>query len=74
MPDFQIALGDDRLEGAKAIAAFVYPDRDPDDAHWQVRHLIRKRLIPAGKLGGTVVGSKRLIAAALARAVGGEAA
>lgn len=64
-------LGEDRLDGADAIAAFVGIDRR------RVFHLAERKLIPVGKEGGRLVASKAALRehyAKLTRGAGGQAA
>jgi hypothetical protein len=63
----------DRLEGAGPIALFWY-GRDTHETRKRVYSLISKGRIPAGKLGGKIVASKRRLIAAYEQMTSGDAA
>jgi hypothetical protein len=59
---------DDFLKGGKAISDFL------NEPYHRVQRMIASKQIPAGKLGGLLIGSKRRIAAALDKIASGEKA
>ena len=67
------ALVHDRLEGCGAIATFWY-GRDTHETRKRVYGLIARKVIPAGKLWGKLVASRRRLTAAYEQMTSGDAA
>jgi hypothetical protein len=66
--DHNNQLSDDLLTGIEEIADFL---KVP---YHRAQRIIATKQIPAGKLGGILIGSKRRITAAVDRITSGEAA
>jgi hypothetical protein len=68
MPD---SLSDDLLDGVNEISAFLGSDKFPPR---RIHHLIDRDLLPVGRIGRRIIGSKQRISEHLARVTAGEAA
>lgn len=58
---------DDWLKGGQAIADFL------EEPYHRVQRMIAKKEIPAGKLGGILIASKRRLREAIDKIASGEA-
>jgi hypothetical protein len=63
-----VGFGDDRLEGAAAIAEFT------GETVRRVFHLAEKKLIPVGRIGGRLIASKKVLTEHYQKLVSGQAA
>jgi hypothetical protein len=68
MPVVETTPADDLLDGAEDFVRFTGFNRR------RVYHLIEHGWLPAGKLGGKLIGSKRAVREALAKVSSGQAA
>jgi hypothetical protein len=68
-----IGIGEDRLEGASAIARHIFGNDDPRAVR-RAFHLAERNLIPVGREGGRLVASKKLLNAHYAKLIGGQVA
>jgi hypothetical protein len=66
-------LATDRLDGASEIATFFFGSASSENRR-KVFRLIDQKAIPAGKLGGRLVASKRALAAHYRMLTGAQAA